>query len=258
MNPAPSAELIALTSHRGELFSARPSAEMPVFARPRSKVSLGALPARPGRREQSLAGVWLPKHRPDHRDQGLRIESGETTEITAPVLADTMPAFDPDGKYIYFIGQRDFDPVYDAIHFDLGFPKALAVCDHPAPRMCCRRLCRHPSRPTTRTLSKRPKIRNRTTKPETEVPTPVEIDFDGITSRVQGFRFKRANTDASSESPGRPSFRPFRSTEPAADPPGTSWPGPRGTIESFAFETQRQERLVDGISDFSIGRDERR
>src|SRR5262249_13173690 len=32
-------------------------------------------------------------------------------------------------------------------------------------------------------------------------------------------------------------------------------PGPRGVLEVFAFETQKQERLVEGVSDFSISRD---
>jgi tricorn protease len=33
-----------------------------------------------------------------------------------------MPSFDPEGRYLYFLSLRDFDPVYDNLHFDLGFP----------------------------------------------------------------------------------------------------------------------------------------
>ncbi len=32
------------------------------------------------------------------------------------------PSFDPDGKYLYFLSYREFNPVYDGLHFDLGFP----------------------------------------------------------------------------------------------------------------------------------------
>lgn len=42
--------------------------------------------------------------------------------ITRPVLHDVAPAFDPDGKYLYFLSYREFNPVYDNLHFDLGFP----------------------------------------------------------------------------------------------------------------------------------------
>lgn len=42
--------------------------------------------------------------------------------ITRPVLHDVRPSFDPDGQYLYFLSYREFNPVYDALHFDLGFP----------------------------------------------------------------------------------------------------------------------------------------
>ena len=42
--------------------------------------------------------------------------------ITQPVLHDVAPSFDPEGKYLYFLSHREFNPVYDGLHFDLGFP----------------------------------------------------------------------------------------------------------------------------------------
>ena len=51
--------------------------------------------------------------------------TGETHTITEPVLHDMDPAFDPEGKYLYFLAMRDLKPVYDRLHFDLGFPKGV-------------------------------------------------------------------------------------------------------------------------------------
>ena len=42
--------------------------------------------------------------------------------ITRPVLHDVDPAFDPEGNYLYFLSYREFNPVYDSLQFDLGFP----------------------------------------------------------------------------------------------------------------------------------------
>ncbi|MBK8047721.1 MAG: PDZ domain-containing protein [Anaerolineales bacterium] len=42
--------------------------------------------------------------------------------VTRPVLHDVGPSFDPDGKYLYFLSYREFNPVYDNLQFDLGFP----------------------------------------------------------------------------------------------------------------------------------------
>ncbi|HET6214896.1 MAG TPA: S41 family peptidase [Micromonosporaceae bacterium] len=65
--------------------------------------------------------------------------TGATHQVTAEVLRDKRPAFDPQGRYLYFIGRRQFDPVYDELQFDLGFPlgsRPYAVtlrADVPAP-----------------------------------------------------------------------------------------------------------------------------
>ena len=42
--------------------------------------------------------------------------------VTRPILHDVAPSFDPDGNYLYFLSYREFNPVYDNLHFDLGFP----------------------------------------------------------------------------------------------------------------------------------------
>ena len=59
--------------------------------------------------------------------------------VTQPVLHDVRPAFDPDGRYLYFLSHREFNPVYDGLHFDLGFPWGMRPylitlqADHPNP-----------------------------------------------------------------------------------------------------------------------------
>ncbi len=42
--------------------------------------------------------------------------------VSRPVLRDVAPAFDPEGKYLYFLSFREFNPVYDTLHLELGFP----------------------------------------------------------------------------------------------------------------------------------------
>jgi tricorn protease len=42
--------------------------------------------------------------------------------VTSPQFVDGCPSFDPTGTYLYFLSWRTFDPVYDSIFFDLGFP----------------------------------------------------------------------------------------------------------------------------------------
>jgi tricorn protease len=56
------------------------------------------------------------------------LRSSQTKRIhrlTPPRFRDYMPSFDPDGKFIYFISYREFNPVYDSMHFDLNFPRGM-------------------------------------------------------------------------------------------------------------------------------------
>src|SRR5262249_43806155 len=53
----------------------------------------------------------------------LDVNDGRPVHATRPVLRDASPAWDPEGRYLYIIGLRDFNPVYDQLHLDLGFPR---------------------------------------------------------------------------------------------------------------------------------------
>lgn len=50
--------------------------------------------------------------------------AGETpvTDVTDGRFHDHSPSFTPDGKFLAFLSERSFDPVYDTHGFDLGFP----------------------------------------------------------------------------------------------------------------------------------------
>ncbi len=74
-------------------------------------------------------GRWLAYAFPDSAQTSViklaEVASGETHPVTRPVLRDLGPAWDPGGKYLYFLSYRDFTPVYDRLHFDLGFPRGM-------------------------------------------------------------------------------------------------------------------------------------
>jgi tricorn protease len=54
----------------------------------------------------------------------LNVARGKSVLVTQPEFRDYSPAFDPEGKYLYFLSLRTFDPVYDAVQFELSFPRA--------------------------------------------------------------------------------------------------------------------------------------
>ncbi len=62
------------------------------------------------------------------RRTGLKLWKAATNEIfplTDPVLRDQFPAFEPHGRFIYFLSYRTFEPVSDNIAFDLTFLRGV-------------------------------------------------------------------------------------------------------------------------------------
>ncbi len=50
---------------------------------------------------------------------------GGMVEVTDGRFCDASPSFTPDGKFLAFLSNRSFDPVYDGHSFDLSFPSPI-------------------------------------------------------------------------------------------------------------------------------------
>lgn len=105
--------------------------------------------------------------------------SRESQWITRPVLIDSDPVFDPAGRFLYFLSYRVFDPVYDNLRFDLGFPNGM----HPY-LIPLQKDQRSPFMPEPRPVV------DTNDKSETEGSDAnklVTIDFEGILDRAVPF-----------------------------------------------------------------------
>lgn len=71
-------------------------------------------------------GRWLAYTCPTSiRTSAIRVadaEGGQPFAVTEPVLIDCRPVFDPGGRYLYFLGQRDLTPELDQVRAGVGFP----------------------------------------------------------------------------------------------------------------------------------------
>ncbi len=86
--------------------------------------------ARPHRGRRVVAGRRVARVLVLDRPAALRDQAATTsraktsTLVTQPEFRDYAPAFDPEGRYLYFLSMRTFDPVYDSVQFELSFPRA--------------------------------------------------------------------------------------------------------------------------------------
>ncbi len=70
--------------------------------------------------------VWSEPVQSDGRRSRVRLaqtkEPGVVIDVTDGRFNDFSPVFMPDGKFVAFLSERSFDPIYDTHRFDLSFP----------------------------------------------------------------------------------------------------------------------------------------
>jgi tricorn protease len=217
-------------------------------------------------------GKWLAYGLPVGQQTSIiklcRVETGQIWDVTRPVLRDVSPAFDPEGDYLYFLSFRDFDPVYDNLHFDLNFPRGMRPY-----LVTLRADLRSPFVPVPRPF-KKPEVEREddesdaastaggpSTVPEDESETepevpPITIDLDGLPDRVVAFPVPAGRYGQVWGLPGKVLFSRFP-IESAFDESGVDAgePPARGKLAVYSFEDREQEELVEGITDFEVSLD---
>jgi tricorn protease len=179
-------------------------------------------------------------------------ESGESRQVTDPVLHDTRPAFDPGGKYLYFLSAREFDPVTDNLHFGWSFPRGVRPY-----LLTLQRDLRSPFGPES-TLDKvettEPTAEPASSEAEKEktATRSIEIDLDGISARIVALPVSEGRYGRVQGTAQGIVFSSFP-VESACKQEGDGLTPPAdGVLESYHFSTHKQERLVEGISDFAV------
>ncbi|MBV9972390.1 MAG: PDZ domain-containing protein [Candidatus Eremiobacteraeota bacterium] len=184
----------------------------------------------------------------------VKIKSGRVHDATAPMRTDYSPAWDPEGNYLFFISTRDFNPVYDALQFDLSFPQAARPYvvtlrkDVPSPFI-----------PKPRPIHRDHEAHADGAEADKKAKKPVhiEIDFDGITGRVIGFPIDEGQYGQIVAARKRVLFTKFevRGLEPA--PHVWTDDDEAGTLLAYDFEQLRCATLARDVSDVRLAADHR-
>ncbi len=170
-----------------------------------------------------------------------------STLVTAPEFRDFAPAFDPQGRYLYFLSYRTFDPVYDSVQFELSFPRAarpyLVALQaggpppfDPAPKGLKAEAPDPPAAPG-----------------EAEAPPAVRVDLEGIARRVAPFPVPEARFG---QLAGAAGGKVVWTVLPIAGAHGRGGHKESpGRLEVFDFATQRTDTLMDTADSFMLAAD---
>lgn len=172
------------------------------------------------------------------------IEKKESRRVTNPVLIDEEPCFDTEGKYLYFLSKRIFNPVYDDVHFDLNFPRATKPYlitlqkDQPSPFLM---------EPSISAKSKLLEgLGETSSNGNGKHEIRVIIDFEKITERVVEFPISEGRYVQIGASKGKAYFLNFHVQGSLSETPHS------GTLEAFSFEEKKKEELFDKVNSFAL------
>ena len=246
---------------RFTLLEASPKGERVAFANHRNELWLLDLPSGAARKlainpygmmgtfAWSPDGRWLAFQKTESRDQStIAIASAETGEIhtvTEPLFEDFAPSFDPDGRYLYFLSYRMLNPVYDAVQFELSFPRAALPClvtlrkDTPSPFL--------EAATDEKDDNGGDKGKDKNLK--------IEIDFDGISSRILAFPVPEARYAAIAGLKRKAMWLCFPVKGALMEEWTPEPPAPEGMLEAFDFKKLKVETLGYGISGFKLSAD---
>lgn len=221
--------------------------------------------------------------------------SGEIFPVTRPVLRDVAPAFDPHGRYLYFLSHRVFDPVSDNMGFDRGFPRGVKPYLVTLQKDC-------PS-PFTRQMQFSPAQKKEAPAPPPEPPVPpaevpqdqplevaeppsseavappvpaepqpgptplvdapkpkpeepkIKIDLEGIERRVVEFPTREGRFGRVLGSTEKKIFYSLFPIEGALASPSDDEPPANGILLCYDLEEQKEDTFLSWISDFQISRE---
>lgn len=197
------------------------------------------------------------------------IKKKKVTGLTTPLLHDFSPSWDPDGNYLYFLSVREFRPVYNETHFDLGFPfatSAYAVVlnkDAPSPLDICHEIEsddedsteseQEDSAESKKTKSSK---KSKDKKKQPEVELIVEIDFDGLNDRIIALPVEHGGIHQIIA--GKDKFFYLQSKVSGLNPHGHWMEGADApTLYSYNLKEMKKEVWQKGVHEVDQGRDDK-
>lgn len=171
------------------------------------------------------------------------IKTKETHRLTSKRFIDISPSFDPQGKFIYFISYRVFNPVYDHLFFDLNFPKGARPFLIALSKDTESPFVTHPK--PLQNISNKNRRSNST-------QDDMVIDLDGIENRVQAFPIPEGTYLKVYGLKNKVLYMSRVNEGVLGEGSRSSASSKKRTLHAYDFSKQKSEVVATGVSDFDV------
>jgi len=196
----------------------------------------------------SADGAWLAySFQATSRQRAIKLceaATGRCHPVTQPEFRDYSPSFDPQGRWLYFLSLRTYDPVYDSVQFEMSFPRAA--------RPYLVALQAGGAAPFERE-PKGLKDDDKGDDKDKDAPMPLRVDLDGIARRIAAFPVAESRFGKLA---GAAQGKVLWTVLPIEGQQGRG--GHKegsGRLEVFDFDSQRVDTLMDKADDFQLAAD---
>jgi len=193
------------------------------------------------------------------------------TPVTTSMTNSFAPVFDPDGKYLYFLSDRDFNEVLGNVDFEFANPKTTRIYivtlqkDEPSPFPALsdeaqvkkeEKKEESPAEAAKKSDKEKGKVeskdkdKDKDKKEENEKPKEFRIDLEGLKSRVVALPIDPAVINAYYAAKGFV----YYSTKPVQGLSGPL-PGETSAVRVYDLKERKNKVLIEEVEKFALSFD---
>jgi tricorn protease len=178
-------------------------------------------------------------------------KDGKVSQLTSGYYSDTSPVFDPDGKYLYFLTNREFKPIYSDFDNTWVYPNATQIAAVPLTKEVASPLApKNDSTVVKKEESKKTDEKksdeNKEDKKDQVKTKEVKIDFDGFEDRVVLLPPEAGNYGNLQAVSGKVVYM---------HPPNSGSADNKKPIVYYDLDKREEKTIVDDADDFQISAD---
>ncbi len=174
-------------------------------------------------------------------------KNGEVHQVTSGFYSDSSPAFDPNGKYFYYLTQRTFRPIYSSVDNTFIYPNSTNIAVVTLTEKIPSPFIAKNDTVEVKTEKKSKKDKKKKSKDkDKEKVKEVNIDFANFESRAELLRTVPGNYGNLRATTGKPVYAHY---------PNTGSKKSLSEIVYYDFKDNKQKTIVEGASNFEISAD---